>query len=282
MICGEFSNPVFPAFVDRISTELSRHGQLTTVAVTDRSLNPEERCVQEFVETSVGSIIFIGGHHAEVGGDTGLYRDLTDSGVGVILVNGQSTGLAVPHIWCDEGSGSIKATRHLLQLGHDRIGCLLGSRRYIPTLRFIDGYRRALAESGVAEPEGAIVESVFTVEGGRAGAARLLARGITGIIAGNDLMALGAIQAATSAGYQVPHEVSIVGYDGTDFTSFVNPSLTTLRQPFAEIAKLAARAAIDEASDGERYRDTYVFEPELVARSSSGEYRPRAAQGQHG
>jgi alanine racemase len=273
LICGEFTNPVFATFVDQISAELAKLGELTTVAVTDRALNPEERCVDEFVETGVGGIVFIGGHHAEVDGDLGLYRRLADRGVGVILVNGRSTDLPVPHIRCDEEAGSVKATRHLLQLGHTRIGCVLGSSRYIPTSRFIAGYRQTMGAAGRPEPTDAIVESVFTVEGGRAGATRLLSSGITGIICGNDLMALGAIHAAVSAGLRVPEDVSIVGYDGTDFTSFVRPSLTTLRQPFEDIAKLVARAVVDERNGGTRYRDEYVFEPELVARGSSGTHR---------
>ncbi len=251
MICGEFSNPVFATFVDQISAELSRLGHLMTVAVTDRSLSPEERCVQEFVETAVGGIVFIGGRHAEVDGDVGMYHELSSAGVGVVLVNGRTTNVAAPHIRCDEHAGSAKATRHLIQLGHTRIGLVLGASRYIPTPRFISGYRSALAEAGIEEPGDAIVESVFTVEGGRAGAVRLLAAGMTGIIAGNDLMALGAIQAATSAGLSVPEDVSVVGYDGTDMSSFFSPSLTTLRQPFGDIAKLVARAAVDEATGGQ-------------------------------
>ena len=273
VVCGEFVNPVFATFVDQISTELAKIGELTTVAVTDRALNPEERCVEEFLATSVRGIVFIGGHHAETDGDVGLYRGLADEGVGVVLVNGRSTGLPVPHIRCDERSGSIKAARHLLQLGHTRIGCVLGPSRYIPTVRFLEGYRQALSEAGVAEPGGSVVESVFTVEGGRAGAKRLLSNGITGIIAGNDLMALGAVQAATAAGLRVPEDVSVVGYDGTDLTSFMNPPLTTLRQPFEDIAKLVARAVIDVRDGGNRYCDEYVFEPELVARRSSGIHR---------
>ncbi len=270
LICGEFTNPVFPTFVHQISTALAQRGHLTSVAVTDRHLNPEQRCIDEFLDTGVGSIIFIGGHHAEMDGDLDVYRALVDQGRGIVLVNGRATDLDVPHVRSDEEAGSVKATSHLLQLGHTRVGLLLGASRYVPTRRFIAGYQRALQRFDLEEPAGALVETVFTLEGGRAGAARLLNRGITGIVAGNDLMALGAIQAAAGAGLRVPHEVSVVGYDGTEFTSVTSPPLTTLRQPFEDMAQLICDAAIDELNGGRRFRDHYVFNPELLARGSSG------------
>lgn len=267
LVCGEFQNPVFAAFVNQISTELGRKGHLTTVSVTDPDLAPEERCIDELVRCGVDGIIFLGGRHSHVNGDRTHYRSLADAGVPIAFLNGDDTGIDAPHVWCDEGAGARKAVQHLIRLGHTRIGCLLGSPRYVPTARFVSGYRAVLAEHGLPEPDGAIVDVTFTLEGGRAGANRLLDRGITAMIAGNDLMALGAILAASS--HPRVHEVSVVGYDGTEFTAFTDPPLTTLRQPFSEMAQLITDAIISEADGSHRFRDHYVFEPELVVRSST-------------
>jgi hypothetical protein len=100
-----------------------------------------------------------------------------------------------------------------------------------------------MARHGLTEPDDAIVETAFTLEGGRAGATRLLDSGITAMIAGNDLMALGAVLAS-----RVRNEppVSVIGYDGTDMTQLTDPPLTTLRQPFEDMAQLIVDAILSE------------------------------------
>jgi DNA-binding LacI/PurR family transcriptional regulator len=268
VVSGEFLNPVFATFTHHISAELGRRGFLTMVAVTDRELITEERCVSELVDASVDGIAFIAGHHAEADGRIDHYRELAEHGTPVVLVNGRSTELAVPHIRCDEEAGARKAVTHLLRLGHRDIGCLLGSPRYIPTLRFIQGYRQTLAAHDVDEPEGAIIDAPFTLEGGRAGATRLLERGITAMICGNDLMALGAVLAATTT-LGSATDVSVVGYDGTEFTTHTHPPLTTLRQPFEDMSRLVADAMVSEIEGTHRFRDHFVFEPQLLSREST-------------
>ena len=273
VVSGEFLNPVFATFTHHISAELGRRGFLTTVAVTDRELITEERCVSELVDASVDGIVFIAGHHAETDGRIDHYRELAERGTPVVLVNGRATELPVPHIRCDEEAGARKAVTHLLRLGHRNIGCLLGSPRYIPTLRFIQGYRQTLAAHGIAESEGAIVDAPFTLEGGRAGATRLLERGITAMICGNDLMALGAVLAASST-LGSATDVSVGGYVGTEFTTHTQPPLTTLRQPFEDMSRLVSDAMISEIDGTRRFRDHFVFEPQLLSREST--HPPRA------
>lgn len=269
VICGDLLNPVFPTLLHHVASELGRSGRLTSVAITDR-LNTEARCIDELLHASVDGVVFVGGAHAEIDGPRDLYHKLADGGVPMVFVNGTATDLQVPHIRCDERAGAQKAVSHLVQLGHRRIGCLLGASRFVPTQRFTAGYRQSLARLAVDEPADAIVHTAFTLEGGRAGAGRLLDNGITAVIAGNDLMALGAIQAAAARGLDVPREFSVVGYDGTEFTALSDPPLTTLRQPFEDMARLIAEAALAEIGGSTNYRDHYVFEPELLSRRSSG------------
>lgn len=270
LVCGEFLNPVFPTFVHHISTGLARRGYLTSVVVTDRDLAPEDRCVRELEQTGVDGMVFVAGQHAEVDGDLDHYHRVRADGTPIVLVNGTATELDVPHVRCDEGAGARQAVSHLINLGHTRIGCLLGSSRYIPTTRFIAGYRDTMARHRLTEPDEAIVETAFTIEGGRAGATRLLDTGITAMIAGNDLMALGALMAAR---VRNGPPVSVIGYDGTDMTQVTDPPLTTLRQPFEDMAQLIVDSVVSEIEGDAQYRDHYVFEPQLVARNTTHSYR---------
>lgn len=272
VVCGNFLNPVFPTFVHSISNAMGRRGYLTQVAVVDRDFAPEERCILELTRSGVDGIVFVGGRHAEVEGDISGYRDLVAEGTPIVLVNGRELDLDVPQLYCDEEAGARMAVRHLVELGHTEIGCLLGPHAFIPTPRFVAGFRRVLADHDLLELPGSVVEVPFTLEGGRAGAMRLLELGCTAAIAGNDLMALGGLLASID---QHDEPFSVVGYDGTDFTAHTNPPLTTLRQPFENMARLIAEAMVAEIGGSDRYRDRFVFEPTLVVRGSTS--RPQAA-----
>ncbi len=264
---GDFDNPVFPTFVATMAGLLARKGYLTMIAVSDEDLATEQRYVDEWISCDIGGAVFIGGNQAIVDGSLANYNRLVDAGIPVAFLNGIDTGLPAPHIWCDEGVGARKAIDHLVSLGHSRIGCVLGPSRYIPTTRFIAGYHEAMAAHGLTADDDAIVAAPFTLEGGRAGATRLIRRGITAVITGNDLMALGALAAAKTAG--VESTFSAVGYDGTDFSSLTSPALTTLRQPFQEMADLLVDTLTDQIENVSPAHEAYVFEPDLVVRNST-------------
>jgi alanine racemase len=107
------------------------------------------------------------------------------------------------------------------------------------------------------------------VEGGAAAAGRLLDRGITGILCGSDLMALGAIREARSRGLRVPTDISVVGYDDSPLIAFTDPPLTTIRQPVISMAVSAVRALVDEINGHPAPHSEFIFRPELVMRAST-------------
>jgi alanine racemase len=124
-----------------------------------------------------------------------------------------------------------------------------------------------MAEAGL----GADIElTLFSVEGGHAAAARLLDRGVTGIICGSDLMALGATRAVRARGLTIPGDVSVLGYDDSALLPFTDPPLSTLRQPVLAMALAAVRALTDEIGGQPAPNSEYVFQPELVIRGSTG------------
>lgn len=271
VVAGDLLNPVFPTLLHHLAQTLGRRGYLTTVSVVDEHLAPEERCVEELCGSRVDGIVFIGGRHAETGADLSMYRRLAEGHTAVVLVNGVETELPVPHIRCDEGQGADKAVGHLLGLGHTRIGCVLGSARFVPSQRMATAYRARLEAAGLTpHDDDVIVSASFTLEEARAAASRLIDRQVTAILAGNDLMALGAIQAAAVAGLRVPEDLSVVGYDGTALTGLTRPALTTLRQPFENMSKLISDAVVSEIGGSTDFRDHFVFEPQLVVRASTG------------
>ena len=120
-----------------------------------------------------------------------------------------------------------------------------------------------------------IEETFYTYEAAAAYTHALLERGVTAIITGSDLQALGAIRTISSLGLSVPGDVSVIGFDDTFLMSHLDPALTTIHQPVQSIVASAVRAlfeALNTANYAPAHAD-YVFSPDLIVRSSTGHVR---------
>ena len=180
----------------------------------------------------------------------------------------------VPVIRTDREAGGYMATRHLIDLGHRRIAHLMDAAAYArrPTERTA-GYRRALAEAGIAAQADWIVEGTNTLAGGDACVRALLERPgprPTALFAFNDQMALGALHALRTLGLRVPEDMAVVGFDGIALGAYSNPELTTVEQPGAEVGRRAADLVF-ETLDGQASSPPQVTLPvRLVVRESCG------------
>jgi DNA-binding LacI/PurR family transcriptional regulator len=161
------------------------------------------------------------------------------------------------------------AVRHLASQGHRRIGLAVGPDRFVPVIRKIDAFKDA-TEEFVDEAKPPIVRTIFTVEGGRAAGTELIADGCTAIVCASDMIALGVVRAAQSAGLRIPDDISIVGYDDSPLMAFTDPPLTTVRQPVTGICQ-AAVSSLGAMINGSAPTSTELtFVPELVVRRSTG------------
>jgi LacI family transcriptional regulator len=136
----------------------------------------------------------------------------------------------------------------------------------------LNGYHAALAAAGVMPEPELVVESNFRLEGGRRAAARLLdmADPPTAIFAFNDNVAVGTLQVAAERGLRVPEDLSVVGFDDSEQAALVSPALTTVRQPLAEMGRMAI-SLLTRVLDGQRVEASHVeLKTRLVVRASSG------------
>ncbi len=151
-----------------------------------------------------------------------------------------------PSVGATNWSGGVAATRHLLGLGHRRIGVITGPEEILCSRARLDGYRAAMDAAGAPIDPALIRFGDFHVQSGveRARSMLGLPDPPTAIFAANDLMALGVYQAAREARLQIPEDLSVVGFDDLPVAGWVSPPLTTVRQPLAEMAieRGAARA----------------------------------------
>lgn len=138
-------------------------------------------------------------------------------------------------------AGAVLATKHLLELGHRRIGAIKGPDDQLASQERLNGFRSTLANAGIALDPALEIGSNFKFESGEAAAAKLLdlPSPPTAIFAFNDEVAIGAMIAARARGLRVPEDISIIGFDDALPAQLVTPPLTTVRQPLAELGRTA-------------------------------------------
>jgi LacI family transcriptional regulator len=172
----------------------------------------------------------------------------------------------------DHMNGAQIAVEHLINLGHDRIayigGTLINPDREL-------GYRNAHVIKNLTVNESIIKRGSATFEFGYTSMLELQdsKEAFTALFCGNDLIAVGALQAAESRGLKVPDDVAIVGYDDINLSRMIKPALTTIRQPIKEMAKSAVDLLVEMIETRETQDITpknLLFQMELVIRESSG------------
>lgn len=179
-----------------------------------------------------------------------------------------------PQLSCvlsDQQQGVFDATQHLLRQGHRQIAYLTVTRGTEETEERCLGYNRAMALWGIRAEQRTIVETEASVARGyeaAAGLCRSLPRP-TAIVAANDFLALGAIEAARTAGLQIPGDLAVVGCEDMEFAAHLDPTLTSVRLPDRALGAAAARLAIDYTRTGRFAQEKVILPAQLYVRASS-------------
>lgn len=171
---------------------------------------------------------------------------IADAGIPAVVV---ACGLPDPRVGAvsiDDRDAAHAMTRHLLRLGHQRIGFIVGHPNQTASARRLEGYRAALAEGGADASEELVVQGMFTYRSGLDAAEHLLAlaQRPTAIFASNDDMAAAAVAVAHRLGLDVPGDLTVTGFDDTALATTIWPELTTVRQPIAGMAREAVQSLV--------------------------------------
>jgi len=279
LLITDIENPFFPQLVRAVEDVAREHGFALLLCNATEDPDREASYLDLLVDRRVdGVVIAVSGLGARQG------EWLADPPLPVVLVNSVAPGLPHPAIASDNVDGGRQAAAHLLDLGHRRLGVLTTSPRNADAPARVAGVRQAFADRGL-DPETIAVEvGEPGVGGGEAALCRLLeaAPATTGILAYNDLMAIGAMRAIRASGRSVPGEMSVVGFDDVAIAAYTDPPLTTIAQSIGELGRLAVEHLVERIADAaassgngtatlrRRPQPPTVLPVRLVARGSSG------------
>lgn len=154
----------------------------------------------------------------------------------------------------DNVSGAYEAVRELVKLGHEEIAIITGEEGLVSTRNRFAGYEKAMEDFNLPINPDWIWEGDFTREGGfRAVRQQLEEHGsiqVTAIFASNDLMAIGAIQALREVGYEIPQDISVIGFDGIEVGQYLSPPLTTVQQPIYHLGQQVSQVLVEQIENG--------------------------------
>ncbi len=270
LVLPELSNPIFPAFAEVVGGALAQNGYTPVLCTQTAGGISEADYVDLLLEQHVSGVVFAGGLYTQELSGHEHYERLREVNLPTVLVSAPAEGIGFPTVSCDDRVATQLAVRHLLQLGHTRIGYVLGPRDHVPSARKYEAARAEADAAGLAFDDDLVVRSLYSLEAGQAAAAKLVRAGVTAIVCASDPLALGVIRAVRRAGLLVPEDVSVVGYDDSALMGCVEPPLTTVRQPIEPMGRMVMELLTAQITGERPEVDEFLFEPELVVRASTG------------
>lgn len=275
MIVSDIANPFYADVVRGVEDVLSEKHYSLILCNTDEVPERELATLQLLAQKKVDGLIIVA-----TGCNVDPLREANNAGLPIVLVDRQLPGDWLDTVLVDDQSGAYEATRHLLQLGHRRIGAILGRTGISTTDRRRQGYETALHDFGVAVDLALIQNGYSTIEGGVAAAGILLDLDPrpTAIFAANNLMTVGLFLTIKQRGLRCPEDMAVVSFDDMVWLSAFTPGLTTITQPNYDLGKQAAELLMDRLTGKSPTSPRIVVLPSrLIVRESCGHQLGRLA-----
>jgi DNA-binding LacI/PurR family transcriptional regulator len=267
VVVTTIADPFIAEVVSGIEEIANEHGYSVVLSNSNADPDREVKVVHSFHERRVDGIIVTA---SRVGA---LYLSmLSQLKVPIVLINNQhqDDNEYVYSVTIDNITAARAAMRHLIELGHERIGYIGDAAGFQSDTERFAGYRQALSLAGIAFLPELVAHGDGKPEGGKQAMEKLmtLADRPTAVFCYNDMSALGALRAIHSSGLKSPDDISIIGFDDISFASYTRPLLTTIRQPKQQMGRLAMETVLKLFS-GENSRTSIKVNGELVVREST-------------
>ena len=265
VVVTNIADPFIGEVVSGIEDVANDHGYSVFLANSNADPAREIKVVQSFHQRRVDGILVAA---SRVGA---LYVPLLSQlKVPIVLINNQHPDEFVHSVIIDNVTASIKAVQHLIQLGHQRIAYMGDQFGFHSDTERFAGYRQALALADLPFLPELVVHGDGKPEGGGQAMEKLLALPElpTAVFCYNDMSALGALKQIRAHGLRVPENISLVGFDDLFIVSYIDPPLTTVRQPKQPMGRLAMEILLKLFSEGQQ-EAIIRMQGELVVREST-------------
>lgn len=239
LVAPEIANPFFAELAAAIEAEADLYGYAVYLSSTNGNPKKEAAVLRRLSDGHVDGLIMMTNRP----NSDGVLASLLMQHENVVLLDEDVPGVSVPRVFVENEQGAYLGVRHLISAGHTEISMVSGPKSLFTVKERQVGFLKAMDEGGLPVRQEWMLFGEYSREFGREAARRLLdlSDRPTAILACSDYLAAGMLQAFRQAGISVPDDISIVGFDDMLFADLLDPPLTTIRQPIAEMGRLAFR-----------------------------------------
>ncbi|NDJ56532.1 HTH-type transcriptional regulator GalR [Enterobacteriaceae bacterium 4M9] len=265
LVVGDVSDPFFGAMAKALDQVAWRTGNFLLIGNGYHNEEKERQAIEQMIRHRCSALVV----HAKMIPDDYL-KDLMTQIPGMVLINRSLPGFEQRCVALDDRLGGWLATRHLIQMGHTRIGFICSNHPISDAEDRLRGYYDALEEHNLPRDERLVTFGEPDESGGEQAMTELMGRGkaVTAVACYNDSMAAGAMGVLNDNGVEVPKKLSLIGFDDVLVSRYVRPRLTTVRYPVVTMATQAAELALALAENSTPPVVTHLFNPTLVRRHS--------------
>lgn len=269
LITSDFSDYFFTQVIVGAEAEARRHDYFFMLCSTERNLDDEPEFFRLLTERNVDGILFA---RPSTEQDSRHILSLLQQGMPLVTTAYHMPGIPLTVVDVDNVDGGFRATRCLIDGGHQHIATITGPPDWKSVNDRLHGYQLALQQAGLPFTDLLLDAGDWSYESGYRAMQRLLERApqLTAVFAHNDQMAIGAIRALLEAGRRIPEDVAVVGYDDIPAAAYSYPPLTTIRQPMRKVGKVATQLLIEAIRNPNTEKKEVLLKPELIRRESCG------------
>lgn len=226
--------------------------------------------IENFVARKVDGIILVSTHQ-----NKSQLDEIKSQGIPVVLIGKNEELRGENLVYTDYDTATADAIHHLMEIGHTRIGAIVGNRPVIENADKMAGFKRALAEGKLTQSTDSIIEDENSIEGGFLAASKLL--GLKSrpqaVFVTSDMMAIGVMEKIKQEGLRIPEDIAVVGFDNLKISGYLEPKLTTVTKPVYRMGLVSARLLydlMDELSEEPSEPQEILIQSKLKVRKSCG------------
>ena len=263
MVVSQLDGPFYGPVLSAVAGNLRKRKKHLLIACGHGNRRDEAESIEYLIDRKVDGLILLTEHQSSE-----ALVSLSER-LPIYLINQEVEGLEHRNIVLDNFGGARDATRYLIEQGHRKIACIGGQDFKLDADARVEGYKQALRDAGLAIDPKLIQRTRFEAAGGQEAMRNFAMDGacFSGLVTGNDESALGVYAWCAEQGVSIPKDLSIVGFDDIFMSRFVNPPLTTVHFPLAEMAEACSEFALNEIYEGAP-ATRQVFSTRLVIRDS--------------
>lgn len=267
LVVSNITNPFYPELIEAIVGTAAENDYNVILCSTQENPALQLQYLQLMIEHQVDGVILTS---TLFGSEEAMMRRMRAP---LVQVNRIVDGLPTDTVQLDNVKAGQLATEHLFSLGHSRIGYIGGNAQTSTNANRFAGYRAAVERRGETVDEGRVRHGQFTYDSGYQLALEIFDQpaGSTALVCGDDLVAMGVMDAAMDTGLRVPEDMAVVGFDDVPAASLRPIGLTTIRQPAAEMGRRAVNLVLERIlGDADRELVDVLLRPKLVIRRTCG------------